>query len=540
MPCSLSSIWRWSSPGWFFSKSNAPAKPEAPNPDANKVVGYFAVTKNLSVFTVIVSLVALVGCTVGPDYEPPPLEQEVPDAWKSAAAEEIEAVGSPLETWWTTLNDPKLVELIHEARLTNLSVLTAAARVREARAQLGIATGQYYPDVILDGTYTRQQPSENSAQIPLPGVTDEFDLYDLGVGFQWEIDVFGRLRRGAESARAGLEASIEDYRDVMVVLMADLAANYVEVRTLQERIKYGRANVEAQAESLQLTRDRFDAGLSPLTDVTQAEYNLANSQAGLPRLEARLEAAINRLAVLLGKPPGAVDDLLTGEWKIPDPDEGLTLGLPADLLRRRPDIRTAERQLASQTALIGVAKADLYPTFSLSGVLALQSLDSSNFFESESTTWSLVPGLRWNIFSGGKIRNNIRVQEARTEQLLFAYERTVLFALDEVESTMVAYEREKVRRDRLYEAVDASQRTVELVKTQYMSGLTDFLNLLDAQRTLASQQDSWAESEGQVVQNLIALNRALGGGWGPPDPDNTPKEDAEQITSTIDSAGSEP
>jgi len=488
----------------------------------------------------MVFLAVTVSCTVGPDYETPELEQQVPDAWKSAAAEEIEASESPLETWWTTLNDPKLVELIHEARRENLSVQTAAARVQEARAQLGIATGQYYPDVIVDGSYSRVDPSENSAQIPFPGAADPFDLYNLGVGFGWEIDVFGRLRRGAESARAGLEASIEDYRDVMVVLMADVAANYIEVRTLQERIKYGRANVEAQAGSLQLTQDRFDAGLSPLTDVTQAEYNLANSQAAIPRLEARLEGAVNRLAVLLGKPPGYVDDLLTGEFQIPDPDQAVTLGIPADLLRRRPDIRTAERQLASQTALIGVAKADLYPTFTLAGVLALESLDSSNFFDSDSTTWSLVPGLRWNIFSAGKIRNNIRVQEARTQQLLFTYEQSVLFALDEVESTMVAYEREQVRYRRLGEAVDASERTVELVRTQYMSGLTDFLNLLDAQRTLASQQDSWAESEGQVVQNLIALNRALGGGWDPPDPDNTPKEDAEEIYSTIDSAGSEP
>jgi NodT family efflux transporter outer membrane factor (OMF) lipoprotein len=497
----------------------------------------------------LVLLTVTIGCTVGPDYETPELEQQVPDAWKSAAAEEIETAGSPLETWWTALNDPKLVELIHEARRVelihearreNLSVQTAAARVQEARAQLGIATGQYYPDVIVDGSYSRVDPSENSAQIPLPGATDPFDLYNLGVGFGWEIDVFGRLRRGAESARAGLEASIEDYRDVMVVLMADVAANYIEVRTVQERIKYGRANVEAQASSLQLTRDRFDAGLSPLTDVTQAEYNLANSQAAIPRLEARLEAAINRLAVLLGNPPGYVDDLLTGESKIPDPDKAVTLGIPADLLRRRPDIRTAERQLASQTALIGVAKADLYPTFSLAGVLALESLDSSNFFDSDSTTWSLVPGLRWNIFSAGKIRNNIRVQEARTQQLLLTYEQSVLFALDEVESTMVAYEREQVRYQRLAEAVDASERTVELVRTQYMSGLTDFLNLLDAQRTLASQQDSWAESEGQVVQNLIALNRALGGGWSPPDPDNTPKDNAEEITSSIEASGSEP
>jgi NodT family efflux transporter outer membrane factor (OMF) lipoprotein len=477
---------------------------------------------------------------VGPDYEKPEFEQEVPDAWKSAVAEEINQAGSPLETWWTALNDPQLVELIHEARLENLSLQTAAARVQEARARLGIATGQYYPDVALDGSYARQDLSENSSLFVPPGGFQPFDLYNLGVGFNWEIDVFGRLRRGAESARAGLEASVEDYRDVMVILMADVAANYIEVRTLQDRIKYGRANVEAQASSLQLTQDRFDAGLSPLTDVTQAEYNLANSQAAIPSLEARLTAATNRLAVLLGKPPGAVDYLLTGESAIPDPERGVTLGIPAELLRRRPDIRAAERQLASQTALIGVAKADLYPTFSLAGVLALESLDSSDLFDSGSTTWSLVPGLRWNIFAGGKIRNNIRVQEARTQQLLFAYEETVLFALDEVESTMRAYEREKERRDRLAEAVDASERTVELVKTQYMSGLTDFLNLLDAQRTLATQQDSWADSEGQLVQNLVALNRALGGGWGPPDPDNTPKEDAEEISSTIETSGSEP
>ncbi len=382
------------------------------------------------------SVIVLFGCTVGPDYEKPEFEQQIPDAWKSAAADEIEGVGSPLETWWTTLNDPKLSELIHEARLNNLSLQIAAARVQEARAQLGIAAGRYYPDVIADGSFSRNQPSENSALVVPPGGLEEFDVYSLGVGFGWEIDVFGRLRRGAESARAGLEVSVEDYRDVMVILMADIASNYVALRTLQERIRYGRANVEAQASSLQLTRDRFDAGLSPLTDVTQAEYNLANSQAAIPRLEAGVQAAVNRLAVLLGKPPGAVDDLLTGESRIPDPDDAVTLGIPAELLRRRPDIRSAERLLASQTALIGVAKADLYPTFSLAGILALESFDTSNFFDGDSLTWSLVPGLRWNIFSAGKIRNNIRVQEARTQQLLFGYEQSVLLALDEVESSL--------------------------------------------------------------------------------------------------------
>jgi outer membrane protein TolC len=467
----------------------------------------------------LLSCLTLVACTVGPDYETPELEQEVPDAWKSAAAEEVEGDGSPLATWWTTLNDPKLVELIGEARQSNLSVQIAAARVEAARARLGVATGRYYPDVIVDASYSRNRPSENSAQFVPPEGFEDFSLYNIGVGFDWEIDVFGRLRRGAESARAGLEASIEDYRDVMVILMADVAANYVDVRTFQDRIKYLQANVEAQSESLQLTQDRFDAGLSPLTDVTQAEYNL-------------------------------VDDLVASDPGIPDPNDTVALGIPAELLRRRPDIRAAERRLASQTARIGVlasqtarigvAKADLYPTFSLAGILTLESFTSSNLFESESTGWSLVPGVRWNIFSGGRIRSQVQVQEALTQALLFSYEQSVLFALDEVESTMVAYERQKVRRERLLEAVDASERTVDLIRTQYLSGLTDFLNLLDAQRTLATQQDAYAESEGLVVQNLIALNRALGGGWELPAPETTPKENAEEITSTIDDAGSEP
>jgi NodT family efflux transporter outer membrane factor (OMF) lipoprotein len=501
----------------------------------------------------VLLLLATLGCTVGPDYEAPVPEEQVPDAWRSAAAEEIEEVGTPLETWWTNLRDPKLVELIEEARAANLSLLTAAARVQEGRARLGIATGRYYPDLVVDGSFTRTEPSENAfdANLP-PEFFDTNDLWDLGVGFNWEIDVFGRLRRGAEAARADLEASIEDYRDVMVILMADVASAYVEIRTLQQRLHYAKLNVQAQAKSVQLTRDRFNAGLSPLTDVTQSEYNLANLQAGIPRLESLLAAEINRLAVLLGKPPGAVDDLLEGDSEIPSPDEDVALGIPADLLRRRPDIRFAERRLAAQTALIGVAKADLYPTFSLAGVLAVTSTESGNLFDSDSVNWSLVPGLRWNIFSAGKIRNNIRVEEARTQQLLFAYEQTVLSALDEVETTMVAYQRELERQERLLEAVGASERTVSLVETQYKSGLTGFLNLLDAQRTLATQQDAWSESEGLVIQNLIALNRALGGGWGPYYPDNTPKEDAELITASIEedesaetgeeteSAGSEP
>jgi multidrug efflux system outer membrane protein len=317
-----------------------------------------------------------VGCTVGPDYEPPP--PQVPDAWKAAVAEELEQDGSPLATWWLGLNDPALIDIVDRAAESNLTLRLAAARVEEARALLGVAGGRYYPDLLLDATYARRELSDNTALPSPPGGFEAMDLYNLGVGFNWEIDLFGRIRRGVEAAGAKLEASIEDYRDVLVILLAEVAANYLDTRTLQARLEFARANVVAQRETLGLTRDRFNAGLTSGRDVAQAESNLANSEAAIPSLEAALEAAVNRLAVLLGEPPGAVDDLQASPGPIPTPDESITLGLPADLLRRRPDIRRAERQPAAQTALIGVATADLYPTFSLSGVLALESTDAGS------------------------------------------------------------------------------------------------------------------------------------------------------------------
>jgi NodT family efflux transporter outer membrane factor (OMF) lipoprotein len=437
------------------------------------------------------------------------------------------------------MNDPKLMGLIEQAVEANLDLQAAAARVQEARSLVGVAAGRYWPDTVVDGSYSRNEPSDNGAlgQVLPPGQSfSASGLYNVGIGFNWEIDVFGRIRRTVEAASANLEASIEDYRDLLVILIADVAANYVEVRTVQLRIEYADKNVEAQRETLKITQDRFNAGLTSARDVAQAESNLANSRASIPTLQTRQEAAVNRLAVLLGKVPGAVDQLLNDAPNIPEPDKSVAVGMPAELLRRRPDIRRAERLLASQNAFIGVAKADLYPTFSLGGVLALESGSSGNLFDSDSTTWSLVPGLRWNVFNGGRVRSQIQVEEARTEQALRFYEQSVLLALEEVENTLVAYEREKVRRERLKEAVDATERTVQLVRTQYLSGLTDFQSYLDAQRSLISQQDNLVASEGQVVQNLIALNRALGGGWTPPDPETHPMDVASEIYGEDDSS----
>lgn len=456
-----------------------------------------------------------VGCTVGPNYVTP--ETSVPDAWESAVVDEMIQEEPPVEIWWESLNDTTLTDLIRRAESANLNLGIAVSRVREARALRGIARGGLLPDVFLDGAYTRTKVSENSqsGQI-ITGTGGEVapqNIWNLGFSASWEIDLFGRIRRQIESATAGLEASIEDYRDVLVAVYAEVAINYVDVRMYQTRIAFAQANAASQRESLGLTRDRYNAGLTSNLDVAQAESNLANTEAQIPSLQIGLNAALNRLAVLLGSAPGSLHSELNVSNPIPAPPTALTVGLPVELLRRRPDVRRAERLLASQTAQIGVATADLYPSLSLAGFLELDATDVGNLFSGSSVGWGLVPGVKWNVFNGGKVRNNIKVQEARTEQALIVYEQSVLFALEDVENALVAYERERARRDRLTEAVDASERAVELVRTQYLSGLTNFQNYLDSQRSLFLQQDQLAESEGLVVKNLVFLNKALGGGW---------------------------
>jgi NodT family efflux transporter outer membrane factor (OMF) lipoprotein len=463
-----------------------------------------------------IGVIVVQGCLLGPNYVEP--EIATADAWQSAVATEMNQARPPITFWWESLNDPILIDLVRRAEVANLDLRAAVARVREARAQRGVARGSYFPDVTLGGAYSYTRLSENSpaGQIVIgPGGTIEpEDSWQASADVFWEIDLFGRIRRQNEAASAQFQASVEDYRDVLVTLYAEVAAAYVDVRTFQTRLAFARQNAELQRETVQLTRDRFDAGLVSGLDVSQAETNLAATEAEIPTLESALNSSLNRVAVLLGEQPGTLHAELDDERGIPVPPDSIATGLPAELLRRRPDIRRAERLLASQTALIGAAKADLFPSFSLTGILELFSPTGiGDLFSSEGVGWSLVPGVRWNIFSGGKVRNNIKVQEARTEQLLYAYEQSVLLALEEVENALVAFELEKVRRRRLADAVGAAQRSVDIVRTRYLSGLTDFQRYLDSERALFQQQDLLSASEGQVVRNLIGLNKALGGGW---------------------------
>ena len=460
-------------------------------------------------FVVLLVLAASTACMVGPDYKTPVVE--VPDIWHDPATEGVTDGESPIHKWWETFDDPILVDLIHEAQAANLDLEQAVGRIREARALRRIAGGDKVPDLSVGGSGQRQQLSDNL--IPELGPLDPNSIYTLTFDSTWELDFFGRIRRQIESADATYQASIEDYRDVLVTLFGEVARNYFDVRELQQRIQYAEENIKAQQNTLKLTQDRFDAGLVSALDIAQAESNLANTEAQVPIYQAGLQAALNRLAVLLGAPPGTLHDDLAEPRPIPSPPDEVAVGLPADLLRQRPDVRRAERDLAAQTARIGVATADLYPRFSLSGFLGLQSGSGGDFISGDSVTWGINLPFVWQIFSGGRVRGNIDLEKARTEQLVSFYEQTILIALEDVETSLANYEQEKQRRERLLEAVDASQRSVELVRTQYMAGLTNFQNVLDSERSLTNQQDALAESEGFIVKSLASVYKALGGGW---------------------------
>jgi NodT family efflux transporter outer membrane factor (OMF) lipoprotein len=413
------------------------------------------------------------------------------------------------------IDDPKIGELIERATAGNLDLKAAVARIAQARAQLGIAAGEQLPTVDgvgqVEDSRVSEEVSENTS--PPQGRTDTF--YTTGLDATWELDFWGRIRRNVESADAGFGASIEDYRDTLVVLYAEVASAYVQIRSLQARIVSAIGNVGTQQGALQLTQERNRAGLAPDLDVRQAQLNLATTEAFVPALRQELAATINRLATLIGEYPSVLHAELGEPAPIPGPPEETLVGKPAELLRQRPDIRQAERELAAQTAQIGVATADLYPRFSLSGAFAFESFSAGDLISSDAFAYSFGPAFRWNLFDGGRIRSNINVQDAIAQEALARYEQTVLGAVEDVETSMALYEEEKDRRDALERSVIAAQESVRLVDVLYRTGLTDFQNVLDTQRSQFEQEDAFEESQGLVTRYLIRIYRALGGGWQP-------------------------
>lgn len=461
--------------------------------------------------SVLGMIMLVAGCTVGPDYSKPKLE--LPDRWKEQQQKTADSAPVELKDWWTTLNDPVLEDLIEQSAGANLGLREAWFRIEESRALRDFSSGRYAPQVDAGVSYMRSRDTRNGAA-SIPGLSgDQINSHSAGFDSAWEIDLFGGIKRSVESSQAALEASVDNYHDVMITLYAEVARNYVEMRAIQSRLRYAQQNIDSQRETLKLTEDRFNAGITPELDVIQAKLNLANTESEVPSLRLAEIQAVNRIAVLLGQFPQTFKAELRAVRGIPTPPAQIPAGLPADLLRRRPDIRRAERELAALTAAIGVATAELYPSFSLTGTFHLKAESPSDMTDMSSRAYSFGPGLRWNIFSGNRVRNNIKIAEARTEQAAVRYERAVLGAVEEVEAALTAYMQEQERRNALDRSTAASEKAVELVESLYRNELTDFQNVLDMQRTLFLQQDKLAVSRGQVVLSLIRIYKAVGGGW---------------------------
>lgn len=460
------------------------------------------------------------GCTVGPDYRRP--DTPVPAMWSEARYDGIDTGPADLARWWEEFNDPVLTGLANRAAGSSLDLRAAEARIREARALRRVAESGAWPSVDVSGSYSRSRTSENaiapssqgSGGSPFfRGSNNGENLFRSGFDSSWEIDVFGGVRRSVESAEATVEATIEDRRDVLVTLLGDIARNYIDLRGFQRRLAVARSNLKAQQESLEIISVRFQAGLASDLQVAQAEAQVSTTAAEIPALEAIAKQAAHRLDVLLGIQPGALSAELSTEAPIPALPPQARVGLPSELLRRRPDIRRAERQLAAANAETGVATADLYPKFSLSGVFGVTSISASDWFSAPSRFWSIGPTIRWPIFDAGRIRANIEVRNARQEQALTQYEKTVLTAFEDVENALVNYAKEQVRYRSLMGAVIADRRALAMADELYKNGLIDFLNVLDSQRALYSAENDLAQSEATMSTNLVALYKALGGGW---------------------------
>jgi NodT family efflux transporter outer membrane factor (OMF) lipoprotein len=462
----------------------------------------------------LLSALAVAGCTVGPDYHPP--QVQMPPDWVSptaaapaAATQPSVAVVQPsgdITRWWSNFNDPVLESLINRALESNLDLRAAALRLRQAREARRLAASGLWPRIDTSASYRH-----SGTDIGHPG--PDRDSYNAGLDASWEVDVFGGIRRGVEAAGADVRVAEEDRRDVQVLIASEVALNYLDVRSLQRQLEISRENLSSQQRSLQLTRQRFRAGFETGLDTANAESLVASTLSQIPLQEADLRLALYALGVLLGGEPGSLLDELSQAAPIPGTPPQVPVGLPSDLLRRRPDIRRAEAQVHAATARIGVAVADLYPRFLLNGSVGVSGADVSALSNRHNTVWSLGPSVSWPLFDAGRIRANIAIQTLAQEQSVLAYRATILNALQEVENALTAYVAEQQHRKALIDAVTAERRAVELSTQLYRQGETDFLNVLVAQRALYGSEDSLVQSDRRVAQNLVQLYRALGGGW---------------------------
>jgi len=521
-------------------------------------------------FAVIFAILS--GCEVGPDFKPPKMTV-APSFGDIAAAQPVGSVNSSRVIaihWWRTFNDPELDSLINRAVKNNLDLRNAQLRLRQARAQRGVVGSELWPEINADGGYQHARGSKNvviplgafggsssgassataanskstsasgiiatpfqsgestgggaaASSAPLggpgsplgnggfPGVTT--DLYEAGFDASWEIDIFGGQRRAIEAADADTLAAIEDQRDVMISLLAEVARDYIELRTAQIQAQIAEQNLHDEQDTLDLTRSRYRAGFATDLDVARQAAEVASTAATLPAYEAEFRQMIHALGVLLGQDPESLSVELSVFSPLPPVPPLVPVGVPADLVRRRPDIRRAEQQLAAASARIGVATADFYPKFSITGSFGLDSSQIKELFDWNSHYFALSPGITWPIFDAGRIHNNVEVQKALARQAMTTYQLAVLGAIREVEDSLASYRTEQFRRQSLFEAVNESQQAVDLARQQYEKGVIDFLEVLDTQRTLLEAQNVLAQSDSAISLDLVSLYKALGGGW---------------------------
>lgn len=450
------------------------------------------------------------GFKVGPNYCPPPAP--VAEHWIDAGDSRLQPVTADLAHWWTVLADPTLDALVMNAVQQNLTLREAGFRVLQARAFLAITRGNLFPQQqAAAGGFARNAMSREVANGQF--IQNRFfDQWDVGFNLAWELDFWGRFRRAIEAAEAELDASVETYDQVLVTLLGDIASTYTEIRTLQQRLEFAHINVKLQQETLTIANARFRGGQVTELDVDQAASTLAQTQALIPQLELQLRFATNRLCILLGIPPTDLVQVV-GSGAIPVVPAELVVGIPADLLRQRPDVRRAEREVAAQSARVGIATAELYPHIGITGTIGYSAENFSRLFSERAFTGTIGPSFQWNILNYGRLINAIRLQDARLAELIVAYQQQVLQAQVEVENGIAQLLRSLDQASALAESVAASERAVRIALVQYRGGLTDFNRVALLEQNLVEQQDRYAVAQGDVVQGLVATYRALGGGW---------------------------
>ena len=448
-------------------------------------------------------LLFFAGCMVGPDYKPP--QTSAPEKW--VGQDGPQGAVSPetiLLQWWTEFNDPNLTSLIERSIKSNLDLKLAEQRIRQARATLGIVESPFWPTADVTASYTR-----NRAGGPNPVKTS---LFQTGLDAVWELDIFGGSRRNIESAQADILASIEDRRDALVTLTSEVALNYVQLRGFQQEIIIAQDNLKAQQHSAEVVRKRYEGGFVSALDVANADAQVASTLSQIPSLETSALQAIYNISVLLGQQPSSLLEELSPYSSIPLTPPEIPTGLPSEMLRRRPDVRAAEARIHSATAQIGVATADLFPKFNLAGSITTQA-NRPGKLRWDQRAWSFGPSVDWQIFAAGRVWSNIEVQKALQQQAVLDYKKTVLTALQDVENALIAYSNEQHRYKALIDAVAANRKAVELSIKLYTEGQIEFLNVLVAQSSLYSSEDTLVQSTRNLSTDLIALYKALGGGW---------------------------